>query len=75
MSIPRDTYEQWAALPHISMSSLEPGDLIYYNGEGHVAMYVGGGDIIDAPQTGMDVERIPESTSWYADNADGAVRP
>jgi cell wall-associated NlpC family hydrolase len=75
VSIPRDTYEQWAALPHISMSSLEPGDLIYYNGEGHVAMYVGGGYIIDAPQTGMDVERIPESTSWYADNADGAVRP
>jgi peptidoglycan DL-endopeptidase CwlO len=75
VSIPRDTYEQWAALPHISMSSLEPGDLIYYNGEGHVAMYVGGGYIIDAPQTGMDVEKIPESTSWYADNADGAVRP
>ena len=75
VSIPRDTYEQWAALPHISMSSLEPGDLIYYNGESHVAMYVGGGCIIDAPQTGMDVEKIPESTSWYADNADGAVRP
>ncbi len=75
VQIPRDTYEQWAALPHISMSSLEPGDLIYYNGEGHVAIYVGGGYIIDAPQTGMDVEKIPESTSWYADNADGAVRP
>ncbi len=75
VSIPRDTFEQWAALPHISMSSLEPGDLIYYNGEGHVAMYVGGGYIIDAPQTGMDVEKIPESTSWYSGNADGAVRP
>jgi peptidoglycan DL-endopeptidase CwlO len=75
VTIPRDTYEQWAALPHISMSSLEPGDLIYYNGEGHVAMYVGGGYIIDAPQTGMDVEKIPMSTPWYAENEDGAVRP
>jgi cell wall-associated NlpC family hydrolase len=75
VQIPRDTFEQWAALPHVSMSSLEPGDLIYYNGEGHVAMYVGGGYIIDAPQTGMDVEKIPESTSWYADNADGVTRP
>jgi cell wall-associated NlpC family hydrolase len=75
VSIPRDTYEQWAALPHISTSSLEPGDLLYYAGIGHVAMYVGGGYIIDAPQTGMDVERIPMNESWYASNFDGAARP
>ena len=52
ISIPRDTYEQWASLPHVSASSIEPGDLLYYNGEGHVAMYVGGGYIIDAPSSG-----------------------
>lgn len=75
VSIPRTTYEQWADLPHIPMSDLEPGDLILYNGESHVAMYVGDGYIIDAPHTGAYVERIPEDTSWYADNADGAVRP
>ena len=57
------------------MSDLQPGDLILYNGESHVAMYVGDGYIVDAPHTGADVERIPESTSWYADSADGAVRP
>ena len=75
VDIPRDSYEQWAALPHVSESALEPGDLLIYNGEGHVAIYVGGGYIIDAPQTGMDVERIPMSTPWYADNLDGVVRP
>jgi cell wall-associated NlpC family hydrolase len=75
VQIPRDTYEQWGALTHIPMSDLAPGDLIYYNGESHVAMYVGGGDIIDAPQTGLDVEKIPMSTAWYAQNEDGAVRP
>ena len=75
VSIPRDTYEQWAALPHISESSLQPGDLIYYDGIGHVAMYVGGGYIIDAPQTGYTVEKIPMSTTWYADNTDGYARP
>ena len=73
--IPRDTYGQWAALPHVPVSSMEPGDLLIYNGEGHVAIYVGGGYIIDAPQTGMDVEKIPESTSWYAGNLDGVLRP
>jgi cell wall-associated NlpC family hydrolase len=75
VQLPRDTYEDWAALPHIPVASIEPGDLLIYDGEGHVAMYVGGGYIIDAPQTGLDVEKIPMSTSWYADNLDGVLRP
>jgi peptidoglycan DL-endopeptidase CwlO len=75
VAIPRDSYEQWAELPHIALSAIEPGDLLLYNGEGHVAIYVGGGYIIDAPQTGMDVEKIPMGTPWYADDIDGAVRP
>jgi peptidoglycan DL-endopeptidase CwlO len=75
VSIPRDTYEQWAALPHIPESDIVPGDLLYYNGIGHVAMYVGNGYIIDAPQPGMDVERVPMDESWYADNFDGAAEP
>jgi peptidoglycan DL-endopeptidase CwlO len=75
VAIPRDTYEQWAALPHIAASALQPGDLLYYDGIGHVAMYVGDGYIIDAPQTGLDVERIPMSTGWYADTLVGAARP
>ena len=75
VSIPRTTYDDWSSLAHISMSSLEPGDLIEYDGEGHVAIYVGNGKIVDAPHTGADVEEISMSESWYADNADGALRP
>ena len=75
VQIPRDSYSQWAALPHVPLSSIEPGDLLIYNGEGHVAIYVGGGYIIDAPQTGMNVQKIPESTPWYAGNLDGVLRP
>jgi cell wall-associated NlpC family hydrolase len=75
VSIPRDTYEQWAALPHIASSDIQPGDLLYYDGVGHVAMYVGDGYIIDAPQTGLDVEKIPMDTEWYAANFVGAVQP
>jgi peptidoglycan DL-endopeptidase CwlO len=75
VAIPRDTYEQWAALPHIASSAIQPGDLLYYDGVGHVAIYVGDGYIIDAPQTGMDVEKIPMSTTWYAGTFVGAARP
>jgi cell wall-associated NlpC family hydrolase len=75
VAIPRDTYEQWAALPHISSSAIQPGDLLYYDGIGHVAIYVGNGYMIDAPQTGMDVEKIPMDTGWYASTFVGAARP
>ena len=75
VQIPSDSYSQWAALPIVPLSSIEPGDLLIYNGEGHVAIYVGDGYIIDAPQTGMNVQKIPESTPWYADSLDGVLRP
>jgi cell wall-associated NlpC family hydrolase len=75
ISIPRDTYSQWAALPHVSLSDLQPGDLVYYNGIGHVAMYVGGGMIIDAPTEGQPVRELSMSTSWYSSTEVGAARP
>ena len=75
VTIPRDTYEQWAALPHIPLSQIKPGDLVYYNGIGHVGMYVGGGMLIDAPTTGLVVRELPMSTSWYADSFDGVAVP
>ena len=75
VSIPRVTYDQWSALPHISQSALQPGDLLFYNGQGHVSMYVGDGYIIDAPRTGLTVQKLPMNTDWYAQTYEGAVRP
>jgi peptidoglycan DL-endopeptidase CwlO len=74
VAIPRDSYEQWAGLPHVSMSAVEPGDLLLFNGEGHVGIYVGNGYLIDAPVPGEVVERVPLS-GWYSSALDGAVRP
>lgn len=74
VQIPRDSYGQ-AGLPHIARSDLEPGDIIEFAGESHVGLYVGGGYLIDAPQPGMNVEKISLSSAWYAQNYDFAVRP
>ncbi len=52
-----------------------PGDLVFFDGLGHVAMYVGGGLIIDAPQTGEVIRLLPLDTDWYAQNYDGAAVP
>jgi peptidoglycan DL-endopeptidase CwlO len=75
VTIPRDTYGQWAALPHVAESDLQPGDLLFYNGIGHVAMYVGNGMIIDAPSQGQPVRELSMNTAWYASSYDGAARP
>jgi cell wall-associated NlpC family hydrolase len=75
VAIPRTTYEQWAALPHVPMSAIQPGDLIFFDAIGHVAIYVGNNMIIDAPQPGQFVEKISLSTPWYATTLDGAARP
>jgi cell wall-associated NlpC family hydrolase len=55
VSLPHNAAAQYESLPHISESQLEPGDLVFFFGLGHVAMYVGGGTIIQAPHTGSDV--------------------
>ena len=75
VAIPRTTFEDWDDLQHIPVSEMVPGDLIIYDGEGHVAIYVGDGYIIDAPHTGLDVERVPYDESWYVDNEDGVLEP
>jgi cell wall-associated NlpC family hydrolase len=75
VSVPRDTYQQSAALPHVPMSAIHSGDLIFFDAIGHVAIYVGSNMIIDAPQPGQSVEKMSLSSSWYAANLDGAARP
>lgn len=74
VSIPRVSYAQMSSLPAVPLSDLQPGDIIGFNGNSHVGMYVGGGYLIDAPHSGADVEKIPFS-GWYRSTADGAVRP
>jgi len=75
VDIPRDTYSMWAALPHVPESTMQPGDLMFFNSEGHVSIYVGGGYMIDAPTAGQSVEKIPTSEAWYANSLDGVARP
>ena len=65
VSLPHFSGAQYASTTHISMSQLQPGDLVFPNDPGdHVAMYVGGGQIIEAPHSG-DVVHIVPMYSWF----------
>jgi cell wall-associated NlpC family hydrolase len=55
ISLPHYTVAQWNATEPISTSEMEPGDLVFFNGLGHVGIYIGGGRFVDAPHTGSVV--------------------
>ena len=62
INAPRTSEEQWAWVQRIQGNQLQPGDLIFLNfpGEvspGHVVIYTGGNQIIQAPSTGQLVQR------------------
>ena len=52
---------------------LRPGDLVFFDGLGHVGIYVGNGRFIHAPHTGTRVQ-IQTLGGWYSSRFDGARR-
>ena len=64
VSLPHSSQSQYSSTTHISVASLQPGDLLfYYSDIHHVAMYSGGGMMIEAPHTGANVREVPMRTS------------
>jgi cell wall-associated NlpC family hydrolase len=67
---------QWLAARGrtVTRSQLRPDDIVFFNTSrplGHVAIYVGGGRIVEAQQPGVPVHEVPLRTSGWA----GAARP
>jgi cell wall-associated NlpC family hydrolase len=55
ISLPHYTVSQWNATIPVSTSDMQPGDLVFFDGLGHVGIYIGNGQLIDAPHTGSVV--------------------
>ena len=73
VSLPHSSYAQYGYGSPVSMSQLQPGDLVFFDGLGHVGIYVGGGSFIHAPHTG-DVVKVSSLTGWYASTFVGGRR-
>ncbi len=74
VSLPHYTGAQWSYGVPVSKSDLQPGDLVFFDGLGHVGIYVGGGQFIHAPQTGDVVKISSLNEGWYAATYVGARR-
>ena len=78
ISMPRVAAEQALSGPAVPVSQLAPGDLLFYHTDptapdyiSHVAIYLGNGWMIQAPQPGMDVEVVPAA---FGSEFAGAIR-
>jgi cell wall-associated NlpC family hydrolase len=73
VSLPHNAAMQYGYGSAVSRSELQAGDLVFFNGLGHVGIYIGGNQFIHSPHTG-DVVKISSITGWYADTWVGARR-
>ncbi|MDX3753082.1 NlpC/P60 family protein [Streptomyces sp. AK08-02] len=75
VSLPRTTYDQVNAGTTVSLSDIQPGDLVFfYEGISHVGLYIGNGMMIHAPKPGAYVRE--ESIFYDGESAiHSVVRP
>jgi cell wall-associated NlpC family hydrolase len=73
VSLPHNAAAQYGSGTPVDRSQLQAGDLVFFNGLGHVGIYIGGGSFIHAPHTG-DVVKISSLSGWYASTWVGARR-
>jgi len=73
VSLPHNAAAQYGMGVAVPRSALEPGDLVFFDGLGHVGIYVGNGAFIHAPHTG-DVVRVSSLSGYYSSAFVGARR-
>jgi len=73
VSLPHSSYAQFGMGTSVSISDLQPGDLVFFTGASHVGIYIGGGQFIHAPHTG-DVVKISSLSGYYSSNFAGGRR-
>ena len=65
VSLPHSSYAMMGMGTPVSMSQLEPGDLVFFSGGSHMGIYIGGGQFIHSPHTG-DVVKISSLSGYYS---------
>ena len=74
VSLPHHAASQYGYGTPVSRDQLAPGDLVFFDGLGHVGIYIGGGQFVHAPHTGDVVKISSLYDSWYASTYVGARR-
>lgn len=74
VSLPHSSYALYGIGRRVPRSRLRPGDLLFFNGLGHVGLYLGRGRMVHAPRSGRNVEVVALGGSYYGRGLVGARR-
>lgn len=73
VTLPHSSFGQYALGRRVARARLRPGDLVFFDGLGHVGIYIGNGQFIHAPHTGTVVQ-IGTLAGYWSAHLDGARR-
>jgi peptidoglycan DL-endopeptidase CwlO len=74
VELPHSSYALYGLGRRVGRSGMEPGDLVFFSGLGHMGMYIGRGRMVHAPHSGRLVEVVTLSRSSYGGRIVGVRR-
>lgn len=74
VSVPHSSYTLYDVGRRVARSRMKAGDLLFFNGLGHVGIYLGRGRMVHAPHTGTRVQVVSLSRSAYGRSLIGVRR-
>jgi len=74
LDLPHNSYALYSEGRRVSESGMEAGDILFFEGLGHVGLYIGRGRMVHAPQSGRNVEVVRLATTNYGPRLIGARR-
>lgn len=74
VDLPHNSYALYGEGRRVPEPSIEPGDILFFEGLGHVGLYLGRGRMVHAPQSGRTVEVVRLAATNYGARLIGARR-
>ena len=74
IDVPHNSYALYGVGEEVEKTRIEPGDVLFFEGLGHVGLYLGDGEMVHAPYTGKDVEVVRLDETNYGTRLIGARR-
>jgi len=72
LRLPHNSYTDATLGVSVPRRALRPGDLVFFDGDSHVGIYIGENRFVHAPHTGSAVQITTLTSTWYGQMYDGA---
>jgi cell wall-associated NlpC family hydrolase len=74
VDLPHNSYALYSEGRRVRADDMEPGDILFFEGLGHVGLYLGSGRMVHSPETGRNVEVVRLAGTNYGARLIGARR-